>query len=818
MSLTIGQYANEINLLVQIDWENLGTFSNYTDKTVSSFDGRILQAASISKIAKIGDSGISKTCNVTLDDTDGALKTIYDTKIIEGSEAKIYQLITGDASANELIMVGVITSSIIWNEGERTLTLGIESGSVEPKSREIGYAPEEGAWVGMHPDAEGQNWPLVFGSAVKVPAVRVEYSDDYTLGESITIDSTDYLIDGGDTLTQSPTNIELMIGRLLFEGTITDDIFTPTTKNKAIYTDVDLIDPTGPDASNLSVFFTDSFTGNLTGQYVMVDYGTFKFVNYVLRRDIDNPDKWYCAQAFPIMLGLIYTLDEVAPFPRLDWGVDYEQKTAGDNIILSVVGGGWIIPKDAPVYQVTSSGYTDKYVVSLYPASTIGDVWGKRKFYEREIWAKIPSSYYTLTLADATTSPSYTPTTLTFDRALSSRECENWSDEVYVSQTSSLDDTPLEIIEWVVTEFTDYTFNIGSSDTPPFSSNFAYFETTDALQFIEELAWQSASVTFISGANVYLYYLAKAPASVPSARKQTIDMDNVIMKSVELSTKSKEDLSTRFESSYVTDYSEDKEATYITSLNEDLYGVQTSTFDFWAFTCRAGVKAVTDFWVYRRSHSWKEIKVDCIMDVSDVEPFYLGFYDLGADIVDGIYATIHDVSYDTSSPHVTIEAELALQAGDIAEDPNYWVLTGTGCTAPDIGAQADYIVSQDDTCPSYNSYTPLGKEVYKVVFTETPNRVKRGVFFTLKAEIQDSDGNIATITTTEDQTLLTIASVVFRDRFIEKGIAFVAGEWSESFKIIGALGRLSAPLNLKITSTLDSISNGTLNTALKRAK
>jgi len=532
MSITIGQYGNEINLLVKIDWGNLGAYSNYTDKDVFSFDGRILQAAAISKDAKIGDSGISKTCSVTLDDTDGALKIIYDTKIIEGSRVEIWQLITGDTSPNEQIMSGVITSNVIWNEGERTLTLGIESGSSEFQSHEIGYAPEEGAWAAMHPNAEGQNWPLVFGNAVKVPAVRVEYTDDLTLGETIKFDDTTYQIEGGADLPQSPTSILLRIGKLLFEGTMSGDVFTPTTKNKAEYIGVTIANPppADPDATNRSVFFTSGFTGNLTNQYVYVDMGTYFFVNFVSYRDSDNPDKWFCTQAFPSVLVASNTLDEVAGWPRDSWTVDYDVETAGENIVFRIARGGWVIPKDSPVHRIIASGYTDKYVVSLYPASTVGDVWGRRDFYGKEIWSKIPSSYYTLDLSDATTTSLHTPTTLTFDQALSARPCENWKDEVYVSQTSSLANTPKTIVDWVVTNFTDYNFNSGSSDDPPFSSNFAYFQTTDAIQFIEELAWQSASIIFMDNVNILLYYLAKTPASVPNSRKETIDMDAAIMK------------------------------------------------------------------------------------------------------------------------------------------------------------------------------------------------------------------------------------------------------------------------------------------------
>jgi len=255
---------------------------------------------------------------------------------------------------------------------------------------------------------------------------------------------------------------------------------------------------------------------------------------------------------------------------------------------------------------------------------------------------------------------------------------------------------------------------------------------------------------------------------------------------------------------------------YISELNKDVYGIQTTSYDFWAFTCRAGVKAVTDFWIYRYSHSWKEIKVDCLMDFSDIEPYHLGLFDFGASIVDGIYGVIHNVSYNTDSPHVTIQAELALQAGDVAEDANYWVLTGTGCAAPNIGAQSDFTVEQDDTCPAYNSYVPLGQEVYRIVLTFWPGRVKRGHEYTIKAEIWDADDNIAIITTTEEETGLRIATPITRDRFWKKGIAFIAGEYEGTFKIRGGIGKLSAPVTVSIRSNVKTIRSASENKPAQR--
>lgn len=820
MTVAVDQYGNESIVWAEITWGNIGPAIKYGDRAMSGILGGILSGATVSKTAKVGDSGVSKTCSLTLDDTDGALKAIYNTKVIEGSSVDVYQRFIksdGITTIDQPLMSGTITSSISWNEGQRTLTVGCEDGSADAYSDKLGYAPIENAYATFNNRAIGKVWPIIFGKAAKVPGVRVEYTDDMLLEFGINISDATYEITNGDQLPQDPTAIQLRIGKLLFNGAIVGTTFTPTTKNVPYFVN----EPIGArgidvDATNPSVIYMPAlFTGDLGGKFAIVDFGSYKFVNQITGRDPIDSTKWYCSLAWPEILTNTHQLDEVAGYPRVSWGTDYEVESgSGGSILKTLTAGGWSIPAQVPVYRITGAGYIDKYVVNLYPSTTVGEVWGKRTFFGREIWQKIPSSYYTVILSDTiTTDPGAVvrnPTTLTFDLPLSGIECENWKDEIYVSVESTLTAVPKTLAQWVTDNFTSYTFDVAGSDSIPIGTNFAFFKTQDAFSFLQEYAWQVASVINVNGTDLRIQYLGLNPAATPAGRKHTVDKDLTIMKTVVLGSKAKEDIVTVVTAKYVTDYSGEDSADheYVISPAPNVLGIQEKTYDFWALTCQGGVEGAANFWNYRYGQSWKTIQADLLIDASDIDAYHLGTFNYGVEIINNVSGLFESVVHETSSPHVAIKAELAVQAGMTTEDALYWTVPWGACAAPDIGIQSNYVVAQDDSCPGYFTLIERTTQVYNIVLIFWPTRIRRWQWFTIKAEIWNADDELALINTTADETILEFASPAGRDRLWRKGIAFNAGEYSGQFIFRGGVQRLTIPLSVKIISKRKDIRAG----------
>ena len=763
MTVTITDTGSEAILLVEVEWST-GTIL-YADRNIPANGaiGRILEASNISATGKLGSSGVTKTLSVTLDDVDGSLKTIVDTAILEGTQCTVSNYLINNVGApqTQFVFSGRISSDIQWSEGERTLSFSIEEGDQSGNSREIGYAPVEGAYLALNPSAVGVNWPIVFGTALKVPAVRVEYLDDITLENNYTYANGSYELANGDQLPQG-TPISLSIDRIIFTGTMSGKTFTPSTKNDPKFVNVDFaVRPGGdPDEGSSNTAWLPIGSGNYVGLYLIVNHTAYGWmVNFCIAQTglkITFVDVW---DGFALMDNN-QTIEEAARWPRTGWAKTYEkQSDTGATVLVSIALDGWTIKSGAPVVYDSGNPYEDRYIANLYPSSTIHEVWGKRKFYGKEIWAQIPSSYYVIGLSTLiTTAPgaiARNVTTIDFGVKLSDIECENWSDAVYVTLTSTLSNVPKTIIAWVTANFTSYGFN-ASSDSPAVSMNFAYFQTTDALAFIQELAYQCASTIVISNGIITLIQSSKVPGT-GVAGLQTVGMTDVRMKSLTMGFRATEENNTISEGAYVTDYSGDDDSSHIYRKEENttVLGNNTSSHDMFALTCLVAVASVIDFWAYRRGNSWKILNYDCFLKASDFNVFDGITHNLAPSLPDGTIGVIEKVEHDTSNDLVKIQVALPIKSGANITDPNFWVLGPATCT-PTVGAQLDYTPPPDDSCAVYSSVQSTTSTRYKVVLTAwAPFIVRRWTFFQITLETRDMDGNPVAIDYTARVRLYT---------------------------------------------------------------
>ena len=754
MTISVDQLGVESVLIIEVFWGG-GSAYLYADKDITApigtASGKILQANVISKTGQIGQSGVSKTMSVTLDDTDGKFKVIYDTTRIEGSVCNVYQYIIQDTPTQRLLMTGVISSDIKWLEGERALSFSIEGGTNRAGlSGEIGYAPEENAFVGLNPSAIGRNWPVVCGTAVKVPAVRIEYYDDLKLAENIDYADDAFDITNGSQLPQGIT-IRLTLDGVIFDGTMAGDTFTPTEKNVEAYgvTAIAPRDGGDPDGTNFSVFWVDPGI-NLANKYVYLEVDGQYHTN-LCTTQIGN--KCIFFNSWPKTLDNGDVFESAARYCRTDWTTMFITYAQSGSEYLSTTADGWFIYKDTVVVYDAGTDYMDRYVANLYESSAILAIYGKRNFNGKIIWAKIPQSYYHYHLdEEITTDPgavTRTCTVIDFPQPLSNYVCENWEKDIWVTLTSTINGNPKDIIDFITTNLTSLSFD-ATSDDPPVSMNFAYFETTDALEFINSIAYQSASAIQISNGSLRIIFLAQAPGISPNV-EHSVDDTLVIMKSLELGFKAKEEINTVHKSKYVIDYSGEKDSSkvYIINQNIEELGVQTREEDLWALTCDKPVKAVTDFWGVKTGNSWKTVKMDCFLDLTSAEVYDAVQFSVDPFVTSGIHGLITSVVHDTDRPCVTLEVETAVKAGTETEDSEYWYFGPATCT-PVTDTEEDYTPVLDPSCPSWSidvgAKTP--HKLYEIVMTKWPLKIKRGEAFSIDLELHDSEDVLKAIDVT----------------------------------------------------------------------
>lgn len=164
------RFGTEPLCIVEIEW-NVGSVSQYADKDVLGIDGKILSVSPISNFLPVENEQGAEV-SVTLDDTDGLIKTILDTTNVHKRNATVYQYYGGLVDADKFtVFKGKISTPFSWGENDRQIELTV---TTEIENYEVGFSPEEGQLSFVSEDFVGQPWPLGFGRVVHVPAKKVK--------------------------------------------------------------------------------------------------------------------------------------------------------------------------------------------------------------------------------------------------------------------------------------------------------------------------------------------------------------------------------------------------------------------------------------------------------------------------------------------------------------------------------------------------------------------------------------------------------------------------------------------------------------------
>jgi len=162
--------GNEPITIIEVDWVD-GTTAVYADRTVGGIPGRIVEVGDLDNVVNVSANSGSQELAVTLDDTDGTIKAIFDSHDVHKRTARVYQYFTGlDLTDKFLLFSGKISSPISWSERDRTVKFTILS---QLEDKEIGFSAEEGQFPYLPADMVGKAWPMLFGKVVNCPTLQV---------------------------------------------------------------------------------------------------------------------------------------------------------------------------------------------------------------------------------------------------------------------------------------------------------------------------------------------------------------------------------------------------------------------------------------------------------------------------------------------------------------------------------------------------------------------------------------------------------------------------------------------------------------------
>lgn len=159
-------------MVVEVDWVP-NTHSAYADKHIPGHaHGRILDIGNLDSVVGVTQNESSQELTITLDDTDGTIKGIIDQHDPHKKDVRIIQWFEGTDYVNDrfLIFRGKINSPVVWSESQRTVRFQVVT---QLEDWEIGFSAEEGQFPHIPNDLIGKAWPMVFGTVLDSPTVRI---------------------------------------------------------------------------------------------------------------------------------------------------------------------------------------------------------------------------------------------------------------------------------------------------------------------------------------------------------------------------------------------------------------------------------------------------------------------------------------------------------------------------------------------------------------------------------------------------------------------------------------------------------------------
>ncbi len=676
--------------IAEIQWHLNGAFHRYSDKSYPEYsvEGRIAELSNLENVVNISKNGSSQSISLKLEDVDGALKAIYNNTDIHKRRVLIYQWFTGlDYSDRFLIFEGVISSPIVWNAGDRTLSFDIVS---QLEDHEIGFSAEEGKFDLVPDELMGRAWPLPFGRPLKIPCLKLD-----PIPSGLTLDG-----DGIDDESIEDQKIELTRAINMYGGLASLAFSDAILFYYNSHLDEDgayQLERVNDHFESLGDQATDKGNQYLSQQYeAQQDLANLTQVQNEQKTFGKSELRIYNGSHFPqgqsmqtSLDGVIYsgqmvddkfqvtdkqregttgTLQQTQNLTiDLTSAKEVSNGTLGGTSIVQKLGFKWLKPglsfkmlTELPV----------RYIAAMLPCAVLR-VYGRRNFKDNKVMMALPASYYNISTQNF---GSITATIVTLKKPLSYYEKEEWDDELFVDLISPVGPNTVDILEWLIQTYTNLgideaSFNSVRNSVSNFRSDFCLFERKNIVDALHEIAYRARCAIWLKNGVFYLRYLPKEPAPV-----DTITKDDIIFGSFQIDHTLTEEIVTKLTAEYRVDYAQEKPFKYILRHNVKKYGVQEENTDWYIYNRHRLVDLAATFWLIRKSNTWKIIRFKTPLHKLNLETFDAVTINISDNwshngAVTGI---IESVKYDSSNSEIEFEVWLPVRLGEMTKYNFAW--------------------------------------------------------------------------------------------------------------------------------------------------
>lgn len=669
-------------IIVEIQWVDGGQRIAYADRDLTGVAGRILQLGTMDDVVQVSGGSQSQQITVTLDDTLGDIKNIIDNNDIHKRPAWVYQWFDGLAISDKfLLFQGQINTPITWKEGDRTVDLTIIS---KIEDAEIGFSIEEGDFLSPDPNLIGKPWPLCFGTVINAPALMLTSARQGTLATGVGI--ADYTLPARLAAARKLLCAYEFKGYdFIYQASGTHDFAGPQggaeiipiwaeqsgcaeSRCQAIATlEGEIAAQAAYEFKTITVFNGENFPQgvplqlNINGALFLGSFSGEVFtITSRMHPDLANPltkngldvviDITNCHQPPSIYQTLNANPANQGP------STDQVQKSQDDYNALPTSQFFWA---NAGATVTIQSDQVITYAANILP-STILRVAAYRDTDAGRVLVTVPDAAYTIQQVDYT---GYQVMELIFARPLSSLGV-GWSDDLYVTLTSSVGPNTVDVLRWFIETYTSYDIDDTSFDhvralIDNYPSHFLMPGRMNIIDALDQISYQARCALWLADGVFHIKYLPEEPTTV-----DTIIEDDILLQSLELSHTPTEDLVTKYIATWQADYSTPNKNTVIYRHNVKKYGTIAETRDYYIYNILDLVRKSATFWLIRKANTWRRVSFKAPLTKLNLEVFDAVSLTL-ADVTGvTIKALVEGATYDPSSNTIDFQCWTPLRSGE----------------------------------------------------------------------------------------------------------------------------------------------------------
>lgn len=712
-------------LIVEVQWVDGGAPVMYSDQKLSGAEyphPTIIQVGNFDAAMQVDGAGDSQQISIVLDDVDGVLKTLIDENDIHKRPVRVFQGFQGLTIDHKfLLFKGELSSPIVWNEGDRTLSFDVLT---REEDSEVGFSMEEGDFLSVPNEALGKAWPLVFGEVcnMKSVTVRAQQRGLMVAGEGVHDWTIHNRICQAREL-QCPTIFtgNEIVWKGLLEGSVVTPRFEPDygcvdNRWETVCQLMNLRDQQlSYEHETFEINGGEEFPQGDANRVVLningakfhgwFDGATFH-VTERFHPEYDNISLVACKNVPERHRGLIevnwFTTDQDVQ-DQLDvidaraagnpyWAMGSAGSTflpnynsPGTDACTEATGsqrpglrGGpsesqalydamptssffWI-PPGAEVFLEEEGEVLS--IVSIIPGVVNHVAAYKKQPIGPELLLEVPADYYTIYETDY---DGYTVVEIGMEKKLSYRD-PDWGDDLYISFTSDVGPNPVDIIQWLVEKYTSLSIDATSfaavkASMTNYPTNFALKTRKKVLDLIKDIAYQTRCAVYARNGVLFIKYLATEPPSV-----RTITGGDILTQSFKITHTPSEDLVTKSVVNYreteaAIEFGDEIDHTLILKYNIPKYGVSEQSHDYYTQNTYGTILKSSTFWLIRDSHTWKYVEFDTTVKHLDLDLFDCILLDLPQFSASPVKCIITEAQFNNDNNTIHFQAWTPIRAG-----------------------------------------------------------------------------------------------------------------------------------------------------------